>query len=64
MDPSPISWRKSTYSIGNGDNCVEVARAGGTLIAVRDSKNPGGPMLTFSRGEWRAFIGGLKSGSR
>ncbi|HEX6361246.1 MAG TPA: DUF397 domain-containing protein [Actinophytocola sp.] len=41
------SWRKSSFS-GSGDLCVEVAcvPAG---IAVRDSKDPDGPMLTFPR---------------
>jgi len=37
------SWRKSTFSGSNGGNCVEVAR---TLGALRDSKNPSGPVLT------------------
>lgn len=38
---SPHRWRKSGYSNEQGD-CVELAH---TLDAVRDSKNPGGPML-------------------
>jgi hypothetical protein len=36
-----LNWRKSSYS-GSNSNCVEVAAEG----AVRDSKNPGGPVLT------------------
>ena len=36
------SWRKSSFSGGNGGNCVEVANS---LGALRDSKNPG-PVLT------------------
>jgi hypothetical protein len=35
-------WRKSSFSGGGGNACVEVA---GGLEAVRDSKNPGGPVL-------------------
>ena len=62
MNLSPISWRKSTYSTGNGDNCVEVARDLSALIVVRDSKNPEGPVLTFSPSAWRRFVGGIKSG--
>jgi hypothetical protein len=31
-------------------------------IQVRDSKNRTGPVLTFTRDEWRAFIGGTKDG--
>jgi hypothetical protein len=34
-------WRKSSYSSGQGGNCVELAHVG----AVRDSKNPTGPVL-------------------
>jgi hypothetical protein len=32
------------------------------MVAVRDSKNPGGGMLAFSRSEWRVFIGQVKGG--
>jgi hypothetical protein len=46
-------WRKASRSEGNGGACVEVAAIGGT--AVRDSKDPDGPWLLFSRTEWRAF---------
>jgi len=35
-------WRKSSFSGGENSNCVEL---GGTLDAVRDSKNPVGPIL-------------------
>lgn len=38
-----MTWRKSSYSGSNGGNCVEVASA---LGALRDSKNPSGPVLT------------------
>jgi hypothetical protein len=34
----------------------------GNHIHVRDSKNPDGPMLTFTSHEWEAFIAGVKSG--
>ncbi|MBW4716923.1 DUF397 domain-containing protein [Saccharothrix obliqua] len=43
---NPIPWRKSSYSGGNGGDCVELAHVGGRLL-VRDSKNPEGPTLTF-----------------
>ena len=55
-------WRKSSYSGSNGGGCVEVAALPGT-VAVRDSKNPDGPMLTFSRAEWRTFTTALKTGA-
>ena len=55
-------WRKSRRSNGNGgNNCVEVAMLNDG-IAVRDSKNPAGPALLFTRAEWTAFIGGAKDG--
>jgi hypothetical protein len=38
------NWRKSSYSQPNGGECVELAAA---LDAVRDSKNPTGPVLTI-----------------
>jgi hypothetical protein len=47
-------WRKSSYS-GSGNNCVEVARDE-QLTAIRDSKNPTGPMLTFTAPAWRRFV--------
>ncbi|MEW2355981.1 DUF397 domain-containing protein [Spirillospora sp. NPDC029432] len=57
-----LKWRKSTYS---GDpsigTCVEVAAMDGSR-AVRDSKNPTGPMLTFSVSELRTLITSIKSG--
>jgi hypothetical protein len=55
------AWRKSTYSGDNGGNCVEVA-ALADGIAVRDSKDRTGPVLTFSPKQWDAFTAGLKSG--
>jgi hypothetical protein len=60
-DLSHLAWRKSSYS-GQTGNCVEVASPPGGGRAVRDSKNPGGPMLRFTPDEWQAFIGGVKDG--
>ena len=54
-------WRKSSYS-GSGNNCVEVAQAGGTS-AVRDSKNPDGGHLTFGAEAWEAFLTDVKRGT-
>jgi Domain of unknown function (DUF397) len=54
-------WRKSTYSGKNG-SCVEVARDMLGVVAVRDSKEPVGPALTFSPAAWRAFTARVRSG--
>ncbi len=56
-------WRKSTYSFSNS-NCVEVREDPSGTVAVRDSKDPGGPVLAFTRAGWDAFIKGVKSGER
>ncbi|WP_410811848.1 DUF397 domain-containing protein [Micromonospora sp. 067-2] len=50
-------WRKSTRSSSNGGDCVEVADNLPGIVAVRDSKDPTGPALTFSPGAWAAFVG-------
>jgi uncharacterized protein DUF397 len=55
-----MNWIKSSYSSAQG-NCVEVSpvREG---IAVRDSKNPDGPVLRFSADAWQAFVSNIKAG--
>ncbi len=49
-------WRKASNSGGNGGECVEVASTGNALIAVRDSKDPHGPELSFAPSAWRSFL--------
>ena len=53
-------WIKSRKSSGSGQ-CVQVAKVG-DKIAVRDSKNPDGPVLVFTAGEWDAFTEGVRDG--
>lgn len=48
-------WRKSSHSNPSG-NCVETARLPSGWVAVRDSKDPGGPVLVFTRRQWAAFL--------
>jgi Domain of unknown function (DUF397). len=55
------SWRKSSYSADNGAACVEVTGGIPGMVAVRDSKDPDGPILTFTHAEWRAFLKELKT---
>ena len=62
MDLSGATWRKATYSTGNGGACVEVASNLRGIVAVRDSKDPAGPALLFTPGAWDAFCAGVKSG--
>ncbi|MFI9644404.1 DUF397 domain-containing protein [Micromonospora sp. NPDC051925] len=56
-------WRKSTRS-GNQGNCVEVADNLPSVVAVRDSKDPNGPVLAFAPASWQAFTASLGSSSR
>ncbi|WP_030917630.1 DUF397 domain-containing protein [Streptosporangium amethystogenes] len=60
-DLSSATFRKSTLSGPNND-CVEVATNLPGLIAVRDSKNPSGPALTFSPTVWSNFLTGIRNG--
>jgi uncharacterized protein DUF397 len=54
-------WRKSSYSGNGGADCVEVARNLSGVVAVRDSKDPDGPVLTVGRDEWARFIARIRS---
>jgi hypothetical protein len=54
-------WRRASYSGSNSANCVEVANLP-RVVAVRDSKDPDGPRLAFTPGDWRYFTAGLKAG--
>jgi hypothetical protein len=54
-------WRTSSYSGGNGGECVQVAPEPSTgRVLVRDSKDPHGPVLTVTAAEWRRFTSYVK----
>jgi hypothetical protein len=60
-DLTGARWHKSTRSGSNGGDCVEVADNLPEVVAVRDSKDPAGPVLIFPRDTWAVFIGALKA---
>jgi Domain of unknown function (DUF397) len=63
-DLSCATWVKSSYTGGDGGNCVEwspgLAATG--VVPVRDSKDPDGPALLFSVEAWRAFTEAVARG--
>ncbi|UNS98337.1 DUF397 domain-containing protein [Streptomyces tubbatahanensis] len=61
-DLSTAAWRKSSYSNQDGGACIEVADNVATLVPVRDSKTPHGPVLTFPPATWTSFISALRHG--
>ncbi|MFF8379854.1 DUF397 domain-containing protein [Streptomyces sp. NPDC015661] len=63
VDPSTVTWRKSSYSNEDGGQCLEVADHL-PHVPVRDSKNPTGPTLVFGAEAWTAFIDGVTGTAR
>ncbi|MCT2592240.1 DUF397 domain-containing protein [Streptomyces sp. N2-109] len=62
--PSPV-WVKSSYSNGQGGECIEWAPDGAAarrVVPVRDSKNPHGPALVFPASSWTSFVSAVKDG--
>ncbi|MGW4866936.1 DUF397 domain-containing protein [Streptomyces chartreusis] len=56
-DLSNVRWRKSTYSNGDGGNCVEVADGVPGVIPVRDSKLASdSPVLLVAAHAWDRFL--------
>ncbi|MFG3228508.1 DUF397 domain-containing protein [Kitasatospora sp. NPDC048194] len=61
VDLADARWVKSPYS-GNGGNCVEVAPDFPSVVPVRDSKDPEGPVLLFPAEAWRSFVAATAAG--
>lgn len=59
-DLSRANWHTSSYSGGNGGQCVEVARNLPGVVVVRDSKARQEGTLIFSRATWTGFITSLR----
>jgi hypothetical protein len=57
----PLTWRKSAASNPNGD-CVELAHLPTGDVAMRNSRDPRGPALIYTRAEIAAFLAGAKDG--
>ncbi|GAA2270890.1 hypothetical protein GCM10010234_01570 [Streptomyces hawaiiensis] len=55
-DLSNARWRKSSYSNGDGGNCVEVADGIAGAVPVRDSKLADGPVVLVGADAWSAFL--------
>jgi hypothetical protein len=64
MDRAPdftaAVWRKSSYSEGGANDCVEVADDCPGVVPVRDSKLSAGPVIVFGAGSWSSFLAGVK----
>lgn len=57
MTIEKLSWFKSSYSDGEGGQCLEVAIAP-DAVHLRDSKHPAGPLVALSPTTWSAFLSG------
>ncbi|MEU9949233.1 DUF397 domain-containing protein [Streptomyces sp. NPDC047939] len=60
-DLSDAHWRKSSYSNTSGGDCLEVADGHPTLVPVRDSKRPHGPVLIVNAAAWAPFVEAVKA---
>ena len=56
-----VQWRKSSASNPSG-NCIEVAELSDGTVAVRNSRDPLGPALVYTRAEVAAFLTGVRNG--
>ncbi|MBF6275338.1 MULTISPECIES: DUF397 domain-containing protein [Nocardia] len=61
VDLSGAKWFKSSRSTATRE-CVEVAFLDGSMVGIRDSKNPNGPALVFTADEWDAFTDTMLNG--
>ncbi len=52
----PLAWRKSSHSSDQGGQCLEIAETPHTTIAIRDSKNPAGPILNLDPAAFTTFV--------
>lgn len=62
LDLSDVAWRKSSYSNSDGGECIEISDDFGSVVPVRDSKEPQGPFLAFTADGWSSFVSAVKDG--
>lgn len=62
MDLSGAQWRKSSFSTGSGDSCVEVAFLPGGGVGVRDTKDRSRAPHVYTATEWDAFLASVRAG--
>ena len=60
-DLGSVQWRKSSASNPSG-NCVEAVALPDGLVALRNSREPGGAALVYTKAEMAAFLVGVKNG--
>jgi hypothetical protein len=58
-----VTWRKSTFSGGNGGNCVEVGQQADRIL-VRDTKDQAGTVLAVGADAWRRFAATVRESGR
>lgn len=62
MELTDATWRKSSRSGTNANNCVEVASNLPHAVGVRDSKDRSGPVLAVPHAGWASFVTAIKGG--
>ncbi|ONM49026.1 DUF397 domain-containing protein [Nocardia donostiensis] len=60
IDLSEATWLRAGE--GSGPDCVEIAMLAEGHVAMRNGKDPDGPVLVFTPGEWAAFTAGVQDG--
>jgi hypothetical protein len=63
-DLTSAIWRKGSRSTPDGQNCVEVTASFPGMVAVRDSKDPDGRVLSFTLDEWNTFLARIRTTNR
>jgi hypothetical protein len=57
-----VRWQKSSFSGSGNNNCVEMAQLPTGEVAVRNSRDPDGPALIYTRSEIDALLQGARNG--